>query len=263
MARTSEGSGPGRRGYELTTIKSVDRAGRLSELVVEEILTYIRTNGLKPGEKLPPERIFIERLGVSRSSVREGLRALTTLGAVDVRHGDGMYVGTAADPSQPSRGSIFDASEENALRNLVETRLGIEFAAVTAATQRASDDDLDGLAALLDQQERDLGKHLPWEPLAFELAVAEMSGNSWLSEVELMLRDAWVALSAGLRETVGRHGEWLAEHRAILASMRSRNVAQAQRLVVAHLSLERFEDDLKSRGSRSARAGSKSRSRRR
>jgi Transcriptional regulators len=113
------------------------------------------------------------------------------------------------------------------------------------------------------QQERDLGKHLPWEPLAFELAVAEMSGNSWLSEVELMLRDAWVALSAGLRETVGRHGEWLAEHRAILASMRSRNVAQAQRLVVAHLSLERFEDDLQSRGSRSARAGSKSRSRRR
>ena len=51
---------------------------------------------------------------------------------------------------------------------------------------------------------------------------------------------------SGLRAGVGRHGEWHAEHQAIVASMRSRNAGQAQRLVTAHLSLERFEDDLAS-----------------
>jgi GntR family transcriptional repressor for pyruvate dehydrogenase complex len=66
--------------------------------------------------------------------------------------------------------------------------------------------------------------------------------------VELILRDSWLALSSGLRASVGRHEEWLAEHRAIVASMRSRNVLQAQRLVTAHLSLERFEEDLASSG---------------
>jgi len=68
-----------------------------------------------------------------------------------------------------------------------------------------------------------------------------------------------VPLSEGLLSSVGRHREWLTEHRAILASMRSRNVAQVQRLVIAHVSLQRFEDDMQTSGnarrrSRAARA---------
>jgi GntR family transcriptional repressor for pyruvate dehydrogenase complex len=145
--------------------------------------------------------------------------------------------------------ALFDATEEHALRNLVETRLGIELAAVTAATHRATDDDLASLQRMLDEQELRMvdDPNFTWEPLGFELAVVEISGNSWLYDVELMLRDSWLALSVGLRATVGRHEEWLAEHRAIVASMRSRNVTQAQRLIMAHLSLERFEEDLEAR----------------
>ena len=138
----------------------------------------------------------------------------------------------------------------NALRNLVETRFGVELAAVTAATQRASDDDLLGPEHFLDEQQRRLAEDpdFTWEPLGFELLVVELSSNSWLYEIELMLRDAWLSLSTGLRTSVGRHKEWLTEHRAIVASMRSRNITQAQRLVMAHLSLERFEEDLAHRG---------------
>jgi GntR family transcriptional repressor for pyruvate dehydrogenase complex len=71
-----------------------------------------------------------------------------------------------------------------------------------------------------------------------------------------MLRDAWLSLSGGLRASVSRHSEWLSEHRAILASIRSRNATQAQRLVMAHVSLERFEEDL--RAARAAARGTKS-----
>jgi len=154
----------------------------------------------------------------------------------------------AAPGSTATPTAIFDATEQNALRNLVETRFGVELAAVTAATQRASDEDLLGLQRFLDEQERQLAvdPNFTWEPLGFELLVVELSSNGWLYEIELMLRDAWLSLSTGLRTSVGRHTEWLAEHRAIVASMRSRNVTQAQRLVMAHLSLERFEDDLAS-----------------
>ena len=223
------------------------RAGRVAERIVDEIVTYIETNGLAPGAKLPPERVFIEQFGVSRSSLREALRVLSTIGIIDVRHGDGMYV-AAAPASTATPTAIFDATEQNALRNLVETRFGVELAAVTAATQRASDEDLLGLQRFLDEQERQFAvdPNFTWEPLGFELLVVELSSNGWLYEIELMLRDAWLSLSTGLRTSVGRHAEWLAEHRAIVASMRSRNVTQAQRLVMAHLSLERFEDDLAS-----------------
>lgn len=233
----------------VATLVRPNGAGRVAERVIDEICTYIESKGLTTGDKLPPERVFIELFGVSRSSLREALRVLSTVGIIDVRHGDGMYVASTTPAVQANPKALFDATEQHALRNLVETRLGIELAAVTAATRRASDEDLASLQRMLDEQEAQMSQdpNFTWEPLGFELAVVEISGNSWLHDVELMLRDSWLALSAGLRSSVGRHEEWLTEHRAIVASMRSRNVMQAQRLVMAHLSLERFEEDLASR----------------
>lgn len=221
--------------------------GRVTERVVQEIRGYIDANTLQAGHKLPPERFFIEQLGVSRSSLREAMRVLSTLGLVEVRHGDGTYVAAAPETWNASAPAIFDATEENALRNLVETRLGIELAAATAATARASEADLGRLAEFLDDQRHRLEEDpaFTWEPLGFELAMVEITGNTWLYDVEVMLRNAWLSLSGGLRASVGRHHEWLTEHRAILASMRTRNALQVQRLVMAHLSLERFEEDLR------------------
>lgn len=241
-------------GHQTTSMQPLGR-GRVAEQVVSAIQTYIAANALQPGDRLPPERVFIEQLGVSRSSVREALRVLSALELVEVRHGDGMYVAAPSDRRNLSPAAIFDATEENALRNLVETRLGIELAAATAATMRASAEDLQHIQDLIDEQARGL-KEDPayvWEPLAFELAIVEATGNSWLYDVEVLLRDSWLSLSGGLRASVGRHWEWHHEHRAILASIQSGNVTQVQRLVMAHLSVERFEEDLQSRGTRGKR----------
>jgi GntR family transcriptional repressor for pyruvate dehydrogenase complex len=228
------------------------RSQGVTERVVDELKSYIEFNKLQPGSKLPPERVFIEQLNVSRSSLREALRILSTIGMVDVRHGDGMYVASTSETATASSAAIFDATEQYALRNLIETRMGIELAAVTVAAQRASDEDLEGLEQFLDDQERELAENpnFSWEPLGFEMAIVELTANSWLYDVESMLREAWVGLSSGLRTSVGRHHEWQSEHRAILASMRSRNVTQAQRMVMAHLSLERFEEDMERRANR-------------
>jgi len=232
--------------YQVANRRATGRSPRVTERVVDELFSYIETNSLKPGDRLPPERVFIEQLNVSRSSLREALRILSTIGVVDVRHGDGMYVAAGSETANATPTAIFDATEEYALRNLIETRIGIEIAAVTAAIQRASDEDLLSLEHFLDEQERKLAENpdFSWEPLGFEIAIVELTANSWLYDVELMLRDAWRGLSSGLRATVGRHHEWQSEHRAILASMRSRNATQAQRLVIVHLSLERFEEDI-------------------
>jgi GntR family transcriptional repressor for pyruvate dehydrogenase complex len=221
--------------------------GRVAERVVDELRAFIERNELAPGTKLPPERVFLEQLRVSRSSLREAVRVLSTLGLIDVRHGDGMYVAAPPEAWSASSKAIFDATEEHALRNLVETRLGIEVAAVTAATQRATDEDLDRLQRLVDEQARRVAGEpgYSWEPLAFELAMIEVTGNTWLYEVELQLREAWLSLSRGLRASVARYAEWVSEHQAIMASLRSRNALQAQRLVMAHVSFERFEEDLR------------------
>ncbi|MGD9998572.1 MAG: FadR/GntR family transcriptional regulator [Ilumatobacteraceae bacterium] len=248
MDDPTDAAPPDHLAERLHTIQRIS-GGRVADLAVAEIERYIRDNQLRAGHRLPPERVFIEQLGISRSSVREALRVLATTGRIEVRHGDGTYVAEPFGSARDEATRLFDATEEHALRNLIETRLGIELAASTAAAMRGTDDDFDRLERMLDDYERALRNDpgFIWEPLTFELAIIEITGNSWLHEVELLLREAWLSLSAGLRSSVARHNEWLAEHRAILASLRSRNVAQVQRMVIGHVSLERFETDLAGR----------------
>src|SRR4051794_11915051 len=65
---------------------------RLYEQVVERLRDYVRTMGLKTGDRLPAERSLAEGLGVSRTSVRQAIVALEAQGLVEVRHGGGTYL---------------------------------------------------------------------------------------------------------------------------------------------------------------------------
>ena len=64
----------------------------IGKQVVARILELIRTGSLRAGDRLPPERELIEIFGISRPSLREALRALSTLGVVESRHGGGAFV---------------------------------------------------------------------------------------------------------------------------------------------------------------------------
>ncbi|KSU82122.1 GntR family transcriptional regulator [Fictibacillus enclensis] len=65
---------------------------RMFEEVTRSIIEYIYSENLEQGAKLPPERELSELLGVSRSSVREGLRILELLNYLDSRQGGGTFV---------------------------------------------------------------------------------------------------------------------------------------------------------------------------
>ena len=64
---------------------------------IDSIRAMIRSGELRPGERLPPENELAERLGVSRGSLREAVRALSQINVLDVRRGDGTYV-TSLEP---------------------------------------------------------------------------------------------------------------------------------------------------------------------
>ena len=71
---------------------------RMSEAIVDQIKTLIRTNRLRPGDRLPSERELCERMGVSRVTVREALRILEAGGLVEIRVGarGGAFVTTVS-----------------------------------------------------------------------------------------------------------------------------------------------------------------------
>ncbi len=76
---------------------------RISEQVVQQIVTYIHTHRLKEGEKLPTERHLSERLETSRASVREGLRVLEILGFIRSKQGHGTFVAKVPPFSIPKQ----------------------------------------------------------------------------------------------------------------------------------------------------------------
>lgn len=64
----------------------------MTDKAIERIRDYIKESNCTPGEKLPTEQELCKNLAVSRSTVREALRVLQTMGYVDIIHGKGAFV---------------------------------------------------------------------------------------------------------------------------------------------------------------------------
>lgn len=110
----------------------------VTETIVEQVKGMMIDGQLTPGQKLPSERELAEELRVGRSSVREATSALVAMGVAQVRQGEGVFI----RPDFPE--SVINNIEWSSLflrgqiKDLVETRLAVEVAIVSLATQRAS-----------------------------------------------------------------------------------------------------------------------------
>lgn len=123
---------------------------RVSDDAVELIESLIMEGRLAPGEKLPPERELRTKLGISRPSLREALRALTLMGALEARQGDGTYV-SALNPDRLLRGLRFLLALDPAgLGGLFEVRELLEGGAARIAALRAEDTERARIQAWLD-----------------------------------------------------------------------------------------------------------------
>ncbi|MES2866630.1 MAG: GntR family transcriptional regulator, partial [Actinomycetota bacterium] len=69
----------------------------VTDEAIEKIKAMIVSGELSPGDRLPPEKELSERLGLSRNSMREAVKALEVIRVLDVRRGDGTYV-TSLEP---------------------------------------------------------------------------------------------------------------------------------------------------------------------
>lgn len=108
----------------------VRNGSSLASTAAKQIKALILSSGLRPGDALPSESELCERLNVSRSSVREAIRTLTTLEIVDVQHGRGTFVGAMS--LQPLvetlafRSVISPGDDFRALREVVDVRVSMD-----------------------------------------------------------------------------------------------------------------------------------------
>jgi GntR family transcriptional repressor for pyruvate dehydrogenase complex len=123
----------------------------LTDEAIDKIKGMIMSGELGPGDRLPKEADLAERLGLSRNSLREAVRALSMIRVLDVRQGDGTYV-TSLEPNLllDALSFVVDFHRDDTVLQFFEVRRILEPAAAALAADRMLDDDIDKLQLVLD-----------------------------------------------------------------------------------------------------------------
>ncbi|RZQ60637.1 FadR/GntR family transcriptional regulator [Amycolatopsis suaedae] len=151
----------------------------VTDEAIDKIKGMIISGELAPGDRLPKEAELAQRLGLSRSSLREAVKALCLIRVLDVRQGDGTYV-TSLEPNLLLDAMTFvvDFHRDDTVLDFLAVRQILEPAATAQAAIHMTDADLAELRALLDEvDDAPTVEALVANDLAFHRRIAEGSGN--------------------------------------------------------------------------------------
>ncbi|MFI7638394.1 FadR/GntR family transcriptional regulator [Nonomuraea sp. NPDC049400] len=214
-----------------------------SDIVVEGIKRMIINGVLTAGSRLPVEKDLAAQLGVSRGSLREGVRALVITGVLETRQGDGTYV-TALDPGilLSPIGFLVDLHRPENVADLQAVRRVLETEAVGRAAMRVTEEELDRAGQILASMEL----LLQAEPIdheavmnadvMFHRLIAAASRNTTLEALIEALASRtvrarlWRAINAERAES-----DTHKEHQAILEALKRRDPDAARLRMGVHL----------------------------
>jgi GntR family transcriptional repressor for pyruvate dehydrogenase complex len=217
--------------------------------VVEHIRREIEAGRLGPGQRLPPERELAKRMGISRPSLRTGLRTLQAMGVVTARRGAGTFIVGGPPKLGKAPLQFLAALHRFPLDQMYEARRVLEVGAAALAAERATGeqlaamaDEITGMFATLDEPQAFL-RH----DLGFHRAAAAGSGNSILATIIGTLTEI-------VRETGRLHMEGFGlreaaeTHRRIYEAIRAHSPERARREMNEHLEHARWEQVKKEMG---------------
>lgn len=226
----------GKRQPSFSRLKTVSR----SDHVRDQLEGAILREEYAAGDRLPAERELAEAFGVSRVSVREGVRSLEAVGLVEVRHGNGIFVG---DLSQRGRGELrrwLEMHREEAL-DLLRVRGALDELAAEEAAARGDPEALartrsahEAFAAAAAAADPDLGE-LTLRDVAFHEAIAQASGSTLLADVLCDLHEHLADVRRVSFEPRERPAASAVEHATILAAILAGDGEAARAATAQHL----------------------------
>jgi len=154
----------------------------VTDEAIEKIKAMIVTGELGPGDRLPKENDLAERLGLSRNSLREAVKALSLIRVLDVRQGDGTYV-TSLEPNLllDAMSFVVDFHRDDTVLEFLEVRRILEPAATAMAAAAMPDEAITDLRKVLDQlDDAPTIEALVANDLEFHRKIALGSGNTVL-----------------------------------------------------------------------------------
>jgi GntR family transcriptional repressor for pyruvate dehydrogenase complex len=214
------------------------RSSRLYEQIVQQVEESIHKGAMKAGDQLPPERELAQQFGVSRTAVREAVKALREKGLVEAYPGRGTFItdGTSYSMRQ-SLDRMLKAGQADGSGLLVEVREILEPEIAAMAATRADAEDLASMreqVAIMDQARKDPDAFIEAD-LDFHLALAEAAANP----IILSLIDSIVGLlreqRMGIFQVEGGPERGQYHHKRILEAIVHKDPAGAREAMKAHL----------------------------
>jgi GntR family transcriptional repressor for pyruvate dehydrogenase complex len=211
----------------------------LTDEAILKIKEMILAGDLKPGDRLPPEKELGEALGLSRSSLREAVKALEIIRVLDVRRGDGTYV-TSLSPSLllDALSFVVDVHQDDSVLELFEVRRILEPAAAGMATPRMTGADIAHLRELLAQVDGTPSvDELVANDIIFHRYICERSGNAYLTRMLDALSSSTLRARVwrGLTQE-GSVQRTLTEHRAIVDALEEGDADLVAAQMTVHVS---------------------------
>ena len=213
------------------------KSTRIYEEIVRQVRLLISDGRLKSGDRLPPERELAEQFRVSRTSVREALRALESRGLVEIRAGEGAFVRDISVDALVEPLALVILPHREAVGELFEARRLLEPAIAALAARRATPDEISEMERILDEQAREVahGRTGVAQDSAFHAALANSAHNRAISRIVNALMDLLTQSREESLQTPGRPQRSHQDHRRILDAIRRRDEVAAHRAVIDHL----------------------------
>lgn len=207
----------------------------LSSKLSEELLNYIHSENLKPGDRLPNESILAKKMGVGRSSIREAMKLLASRNIVTIRQGSGTYISQTPGMVEDPLGFSFIADKQKLAQDSLEVRFLLEPAIASLAAQNASEEDI-ALLRRLCQEVEDLvrlGQDHTQKDIEFHTAIALSSKNVVVPRLIPVINSAIPLLIELTGNTLKQ--ETIDTHRALADAIAAHNAAAAHDAMYLHL----------------------------
>lgn len=203
--------------------------------VISGIVDLIVQSNMQPGDKLPSERELADIFHVGRPTVREAVSALNMLNIVDIRQFDGLYVASLEPRNLVIPFKMYARIGKIDLQQLFEVRLIIETAAIGMAAFKLSDEKVEEIAALVENEDPDNEFAFAAADEKLHKTIYEGAGNFLLKIIMVILSN----LSSNSRMVTGQFREVRNmvhdDHLRIVEALKSRNEAACKDAMGQHI----------------------------
>lgn len=212
----------------------------ISHNVAHHLEQLIWDGGYQPGHKIPSERQLTQRLGVSRTLVREALKELQGRGIIETQHGKGSFV--ACVISEAAKDSVLNRlfqDHSRTLYDLLEVREQMEGQAAKLAAERGTSKDFHQITKAFKVMEAGDSKNNAQQDYAFHLAIAEASHNPILIHLLNSIKSFTLESVRASVDNLSHREQFKLQmdkhHKQIYNAIMSRHAKWAQKAAMAHI----------------------------